>query len=92
MEKQEKKSKKVDIEQLKTTINNIYDAIKPVIESIAKEFIKLWDKIGRDTILYYQKAYEHSQWKYIKKGKRYVKVRRHNSEDIGILLLKVVSN
>lgn len=76
-------SKIIDIEQLKVAINNIYNALKPLLESIVKEFGKLWDRIGGDTILYCQKAYDQSQWKYIKKGKRYVKVRRHNSEDIG---------
>lgn len=85
-------SKAIDIEQLKDTIVNIYNAIKPVLESIVKEFGKLWDRIGGDIILNYQKAYDQAQWKYIKKGGRYVKVRRHNSEDIGRAFSRKISH
>lgn len=72
----------IDVEKLKTAIENICNAIKPVLEEFIKEFKEFWDRIDGNTLLFYRQAYEQSEWKYVKKGKKYIKVRRHNNEDI----------
>ena len=87
MEEKEIKDFPMDPEKIQETLDKIYNIARSIARSIAKvisnTFSEFWDRIGGDVILQYKKLYEESQWKYIKKGKRYVKVRRHNSEDIG---------
>lgn len=73
----------IDSEQIQETLKKISDILNSLGKIILDSFRELWDGTNWDMILQYKKVYEQSQWKYIKKGKRYVKVRRHNSEDIG---------
>ena len=83
MEEKEIKDLSMDPEQIQETIDKLCNIARSIAKVISDTFSEFWDRIGGDVILQYKKLYEQSQWKYIKKGKRYVKVRRHNSEDIG---------
>lgn len=83
MEEKEIKDFPMDPEKIQETLDKIYNIARSIAKVISNTFSAFWDRIGGDVILQYKKLYEESQWKYIKKGKRYVKVRRHNSEDIG---------
>lgn len=83
MEEKETKNFSMNLEQIQETLDKIYNIARSVAKVISNTLSEFWDRIGGDVILQYKRLYEESQWKYIKKGKRYVKVRRHNSEDIG---------
>ncbi len=82
----------VDLEQSQETLKKISGIAKSLVEVISDTFTEFWDKINGDTILQYKKLYNQSQYKYIKKGKKYVKARRHNSEDISKVFLRKISH
>ena len=77
-----------DIQKAKETIDSIVSALIPIIKDILDKFKIMWERIDGNTLIYYQKIYNQSSWKYIKKGKKYVKVRRKNSEDISKVFSK----
>lgn len=83
MEEKEKANLPMDPKQIQETLDKLCNIARSIAKVIADTFSEFWGRIGGDVILQYKKLYEESQWKYIKKGKRYVKVRRHSSEDIG---------
>lgn len=80
---EEIKDFKIDPERNQETLDKLRNIVKSIAKVISDTLSEFWDRIGGNVILQYKKLYEESQWKYIKKRKRYVKVRRHNSEDIG---------
>ena len=73
----------VETEQLQETLEKIRKIVESLISIINKTIQEIWSKINGNLLVEYQKLYNQSHWKHIKKAKRYVKVRRHNCEDIG---------
>lgn len=80
--KEQSNGSQIDLSAINETFKKTMEMVKPIIETLAKIFREIWEKIGGKTLLIYVRAAKEAEYKYIKKGKRYVKVRRKNSEDI----------
>ena len=80
--KEQSNSNQIDMSAFVETFNKTMEMIKPIFETLAKTFKEIWEKVNGKTLLIYARAAKEAEYKYIKKGKRYVKVRRKNSEDI----------
>lgn len=81
--KEQSNGSQIDLSAINETFKKTMEMVKPIIETLAKTFREIWEKIDGKTLLIYVRAAKEAEYKYIKKGKRYVKVRRKNSEDIG---------
>lgn len=78
----------VGLEQIQENLDKIKQIVETIIPIISKTIEEVWFKINGNLLLELQKLQNQSHWKYIKKGKKYVKVRRHNCEDVGRTFLR----
>lgn len=80
--KEQSNSNQIDLSTIEETFKKVLEMVKPLIETLVQMVRETWKKIDGKTLLIYVRAAKAAEYKYIKKGKRYVKVRRKNSEDI----------
>lgn len=80
--KEQSNGNQIDMSAFIETFNKTMEMVKPILETLAKTIREIWKKIDGKALLIYVRAAKETEYKYIKKGKRYVKVRRKNSEDI----------
>ncbi len=72
----------IDSVKIRETLDKIVSLIEPIFDTVLRTVRDIWQKIDGDTLILYIENYKKSEYEYLKKGKRYVKMRRKSSEDI----------
>lgn len=70
------------IKEVIPVINKILDTVVEAFNIVSTNVREILNSIDVDTLLKYQDIYSLLLWKKVKKGRKYVMVRRRNNEDI----------